>query len=363
MKITVNKNYFEKALARVAGAIGRQKNMPILAHIRLQANRAGFVNLTATDLEMVATTQCDAEVEIEGAIAVPADKLIAAVAGSGETVSLELQDGLRLDVESDIAARYEIACLDADEFPSQPTDLFDDDRYTVTRGVFPSIVKAVEHAVCRSPQKYNLCGIHLQQEQGQLVAAAIDGHRLSVASIAIHNLAQDPATMPLKAATILAGMGSTVDVGWADNCLTFSSGATSLAARLIDGDFPDFRKVIPEYLDKAITVNRAALIDALGKVGCMVEGDTKAVNLLGDDDGLSVTALGLLGKATAAVPIMGDSGLQLSVNSRYLLQALKALDGEDVFIKFKDHLGPLMLIPVDHGIWDERLEIIMPCRS
>lgn len=362
MKITINKNYFEKALARVAGAIGKGKDMPILSHIRIQVNRAGFVNLTATDLDIVATTQCDAEVEIEGAVAVPADKLIAAVAGSGETVSLEVQAGLRLDVESDIAARYEIACLDADEFPSQTVDRFDV-KYSAGHSLFPAIVKAVEHAVCRSPQKYNLCGIHLRQEQGQLVAAGTDGHRLSVASIAIRDLVQYPATLPIKGATILAGMGSTIDVGWADNFLAFSSNATSLAVRLIDGDFPDFRKVIPSYLDKAITVNRAALIDALGKVGCMVEGDTKAVNLFGDDAGLSVHALGLLGKATAGVPAMGDSGLQLSVNSRYLLQALKALDGEDVFIKFKDHLAPLMLIPVDHGIWDERLEIIMPCRS
>lgn len=371
MKLTVCKNELSLALARVGGSVDKKTTInPLLSHIHLQANKAGYIGLSATDLMIYTKTDCPAAVEIEGTACIPAEKLIGAIENSGPEITLSLDEQMKLNIDSE-AAHFDIVSIDAEDFPkpfeNTPEPLFD-----LGAGVLSDCIKAVEHAICRHESKAYLCGINIRPEKlKNITIAATDGHRLSLIGMEKPETASmDLAgfTVPAKAARILSNICSGVNITNApsNNLIRFVTSKTDISTRLLEGEYPDYRKVIPppERLLKSFTANRTELIEALERVCIMAEGIDKSVRLEiheGQENGrLHLTALSLLGTASASVQTMGDTGIQFNMNSKYLHQALKSLEGDEVFVKCGDEKSPVMIIPCDHGKWDERIEIIMP---
>jgi len=348
---------------RVIGAVDKRPVRPVLTHLKFNVYLTR-VELSATDLMVYARTECAVVADKGGTIAVPAEKLRAAVDKSGEEIRITLADGLKLNLDSE-GRHFDMPCLDADDFPAPPED---DSmlRYEFGHGVFPGIVKGLRHAICGNEQKSHLCGIHLIGNRGRVTACATDGHRLTIAGRDIPGAeaASFAFTLPTRACSMLADINSAIDLecSMASNHVRLYAGKNDIGARLLEGVFPDFRKAIPVGLSKGCTIGTSALVDALESCGVMGDDQNKSVQLTGDDGVLSLTTLGISGTATMTLPYMGD-GLALRINSRYLLQAAKALGGDELFMKFGDPLSPIILIPVDHGLWDERLEVIIPLRG
>ena len=312
-----------------------------------------------------AGTECAATVSVDGKTAAPAEKLRAAVDKCGPEIDLQLDGACKLTLNSG-GCHYEIACLNADIFPApfggSPAPLF-----SLGHGMLPSIVKSLKHAVCSDEQKFNLCGIHMVSKDGRITACATDGHRLSVAArdIVGSGSVDTSFTIPSKACSILSGINCTVDLAYSPkkNMVQFDAGKTDLYALLQEGEFPNYRAAIPQNLPNGCTVIISALIEALEACGVMGDDKNKSVQLSGSGGCLKLTTLGATGTATMTIPYMGEDGLELRLNSKYLLQAAKSLGGEELFLKYGEPLSPIMLIPVDHEGWDERLEVIMQLRS
>ena len=261
--------------------------------------------------------------------------------------------------------KYTVACLDAEDFPVFPGKA--KVKLQMPRGILPDYIAAVSHAACVNETKPNLCGIHIISEGNRLTAAATDGHRLAIASREIQDIDREiiqGVTLPSQACKLILGINSAIDYRpSADgNALHLDGGGLGLSIRLLEGTFPTYRNVIPGNLDSAFTVASADLVAAIEACGVMIEGESKTVRISMSEETLIVSALSSLGIASATIPALGDPGLNVTVNSRFLLQAIKSLGGE-IFVKYKDSLSPLMLIPVDHGPWDERIEILMPLRD
>jgi len=365
MEVTVNRLDIKNAIERIIAAVPRKAGFPILSHIKVVATPGGVLLLDATDLKVHAHIELRALVETAGACAVPASKLHGIVdSADAEELSITLADNMTMEITGS-TRKYTVACLDAEDFPAYPVKA----KVTLQlpRGILPDYIAAVGHASGANETKPHLCGIHIISEGGSLTAAATDGHRLAIASREIQDIDREITqgiTLPSQACKLISGINSIIDYRpSADgNTLHLDGGGLGLSIRLLEGDYPNFRRVVPGYLDNTFIVASSNLAAAIEACGVMIEGESKSIRLVMADETLTVSALSPLGVASATIPALGDPGMDLSVNSRFLLQAIKSLGGE-IFVKYKDGISPLMLIPVDHGPWDERIEILMPLRD
>lgn len=366
MKFVADRKHLLDTLGRVLGAVDKRSTLPILSHVLLTVYLRNAVGFVATDLELRADARCVAGVPGGGGqICVPADKLRAALASVECTeVAVDISADLRMTITAG-GARFELACLPADQFPGTLSDDIDAD-IIFAPGHLPRMFKAVGHASGIDQTKHHLCGIYLSRENDRLTAVATDGHRLSLAGVTHDQAAEfgPGLIIPSKAARLLTGLVGSIGYGRAPKAqeLIFCSDQATLTARRLDAEFPAFRRVVPEGGTLCLVAHRERLIDALQACGVMADDDGKSVLLTAAGDELVLSSLGSLGTVVVTVPCSGGEGFISRVNSRYLLQALGALTGDEVFIKNNGPGSPLLILPVDHGGFDERLEVLMPMR-
>lgn len=365
MELTVSRTELLDGLDRVMGAVEKRGTLPALSHVLFKVYLSR-IELAATDLQIYVTTELPvALVTLGGELAIPAERFRAAIDHSAEVINIAVKDGLTLSISSE-GRLFDLPCLDAADFPA-PIEAQYASPLTVGHGVLPAIVKGLRHAVWRGEGKQHLCGIHLVAKGSTITAVATDGHRLSLAAREYGNGSKRSLafTLPTRASTILSGCNSTVEISCPDsaNLARFELPKSTLNVRLLEGEYPEYRKVVPSSLPYGITVNVTTLVDALESCGAVEDGSSKSICLETTEGELVMTALSAGGTAKVSIPYMGDDMEQVRVNSKYMLQSARALDGEEVFIKSGGPLQPLLLIPVDHGHWTERLEVIMPMRG
>lgn len=355
------------ALGRVLGAIDKRSTIPILANVKLCVLLRDAIQIIATDLEVRAATECKATVPGSGgSICVPAELLKGVLSTLSGEVSFALEEDLRLVVEGN-GRHFEIACFPAEEFPD-PDCSWGKEVCHFEPGVLPRLVRSVSHAISQDINKTNLCGVYLCQENGRVTAVASDGNRLSLSGMEIHGVELPRGYLiPARAARILVGIETGISLfvhgEQDDNQIFFEAGGFDLTVRLLDGEFPAYRRVVPVDHPDLLTVDSGALSGAIEDVAVVIEGKSRGVTIDAPEDkygeGLDVSALGANGVARAGVPCNGGTGYKVTANARYMVQSLKALDGE-VFVKYGGASKAVLLVPLDHDGFDERLEVVMP---
>lgn len=365
MKVSIDQKQLKGLLSRVSGITKGANLMPILRCVLLTAKGNKFT-VSATDLEIGLQVTCIEDVEIvtPGQIAVPAAKLREiADALSGE-IHLSTLDNLRLEITcGDFISK--LACEDPDGFPNIPSNGRTGwQSFTFHADDLQTMVDACTHCMSTNQEQYNLCGIYFTVENGRLVTVSTDGHRLSVAG------REFPEITDLEKGIIIPRKGieeirklqnESIGLHIGKNKVEMVQGDTFLSIRLVDGEFPPFRKCIPDYYESYCTVLWSDLIEAVNRVRLLdkalvlnIEGKAiilRALNVETSNEGLD------------AVPcqITGDS-VCIRVNASHLLDALTSLDSDEVVIKYRDELAPLVILPADYKKWDERLCVVMPQR-
>lgn len=358
----------------VVGAVDRRSTMQILSHVKVDFLRRGAAVITASDLEVFSSSECEVELgEYDGkAVCVPGVPLRDALkAMSVDEVGVIINDDRSKIEINGGGTGYEFVCLPAAEFLNMP-EPEGDDVITFAPRQLPRQLQAVRHAAAGPDGRPNLAAVHLVAEGKQLTAVATDGHRMSIAAISgmpgfnIAKAAIDrmSVTLSTKACGLIASLVGTIEFTKLDNnSVHFLAPGTAVSAAILQGGYPDFRSVIPTDHPNMINVDRQALIDALEACGAVADSRGQSVTLQDKGGMLSVAAIGQVGVVNVSLPMQGDPGLDIIVSARYLVQALKALDGGEVFLKFNDSLSPLLLYPSDYGSWDERFELIVPIRK
>lgn len=361
-------------LGRVLGAVDKRSTLPVLSHVLVNVYLRGAVSFTATDLDLRVTAECRASVPSGGgSVCVPADLLKGALGAIAGEVVIELQSDLRLVIDGG-GCRFELTCLAADEFPAGTLDW----QAPVCRfepGVLPKMLRAVSHAVSGDESKYHLAGVYLCCDQDRLTSVATDGHRLALAGLDIQQYIPEGVIIPTKAVRLLSAWECGIEFAFGvpgknDNSILFDADGFELIVRKVDGQFPAYRRVIPDDLPEHFTVVSGGLADAIEDCAVVNTERSGAVTLACPEENmgeaLNISALGPCGVATASVPCVGGVGYRTTANARYLVQALRALGGE-VFIKHGGTKPSILMFPVDNvdgdGIgFDERLEVVMPMR-
>jgi DNA polymerase-3 subunit beta len=368
MNFTIEKEVFLKGLARVQGIVEKRNTIPVLSNLLIEGID-GELRLTATDLEVGMRSTYPANIRKPGKITVSAKKLYEIIKELPDNeISFNVKENCWIEVECG-KAQFNIVGLSADEFPNFPTA---DKGVTLSLSspVCKEMIEKTFFAVSQDESKYNLNGIFCQlQQNAQLRFVATDGHRLSL----IDKQVEGSDSAELASGVILPRKGilelrkladegeGDLQLGFMDNNAVVIKDQTVVIMRLIDGEFPDYNRVIPQNNQQQAAIAVDPLLHALRRMIILSSEKSR---------GVKMNLKGNLLELSSSNPELGDAreeldmeyqGEDISVgfNARYLLDILQVQDQERVNLILKDNLSPGLVKPLEE---DGYLAVIMPMR-
>lgn len=359
------------AAAELAGdAAERKTTVAALGCVRLQA-RGGHVALTGTDMDLQVAVDVPATVEVEGEALVDAQLLVAALkAGQGEFLRLVATDA---DLRIEGGATRATLGLCPDPFPEFPVDADGIGRACLFRGdALQRALARVKDAVSREETRYHLNGAFL--EIGEAVTfTATDGHLLHhvVAAAEIDEAKGEggraSGIIPRRTMAAIGKLPDSVTLQLLPTTVVLTAGSVTLTSRLIDGSFPDWRRVVPKLGRKhRVELARAELAAAIGRVAWAAgDGKGHAILLVMEGSALALSAVRAGDHASASTEIAAECTQPLGevgFNARLLAASLDAIGGDKVILEGDGPAAPwLLTLPAEHDQADDRF-VVMPMR-
>jgi DNA polymerase-3 subunit beta len=362
MKVVCQRDDLAQKLGVVARAVSTRANVQILSGVLLRAE-AGRLNLAATDMELSLRSSLEAQIEGEGSVVVPGRLLV-------DLVRLLPENEVMFEHRAEenvlhVTCGPSSATLNtyaAEDFPRLP-DLDAVGTFTVDRTSFLDTVSRVARSASRDESRPVLTGILVRFEAGKLVMAATDSYRLSVKETALEGDTPDlEAIIPARALGELARIaqdGDTVEVGVHENQVVFATGDAWLTSRRIDGQFPNYRQLLPEGFEHEVTLPRGEILDVVRRVGVMVQR-TSPIQLRFAEGELTVFARTQdVGEAKESVPVQfsGDP-LEIGFNADFLREGIESIAADEIQLRLISPLRPAVI----EGDEDDPTYLIMPIR-
>jgi len=362
LKATCPRDELTRALGIVSRGVSTRTTVQILAGILLQAS-GEKLDLAATDMELSLRTSLEAQVEAEGSVVVPGRLLLElARLLPGEEVSIEHKlEEAAVEVRSG-SATYRLHTYNAEDFPRLP-DAAAADRHEVDREMLLETVARVSRSASRDESRPVLTGVLMRFEPGKLVMAATDSYRLSVKETATEGSVPElEAIVPARALGELvriAQAGEGIELGVHENQVVFSTGDALLTTRRIDGQFPNYRQLVPEAFDHELTLPRDELLDVVRRVAVMAQRNSP-LRLRFAEGELTVSAQTQdVGEARESLPVaFAGEPLEIGFNAEFLRDGVESVSGEQLRLKLISPLRPAVL----QGDDDDFLYLIMPIR-
>ncbi|HSX17885.1 MAG TPA: DNA polymerase III subunit beta [Candidatus Saccharimonadales bacterium] len=361
MKLQVTQENLAKALSTVARVANTRNTLPILANVLLQTadNR---LSISATNLDIAITHRIGSKIEKTGSITVPARLMQDFVSSLPEGIlKLELTDN-KLHITTD-QYQSSINGIVADDFPVMPA-ISAGSTWKVTAADFKKALSQIVFAASSDDARPVLTGVYFHSSGGEVVVVATDSYRL-----AEHKLGKNKASVnflvPGSAAQDLLRIISDTDkevvVTHDDQQVLFQVGDVSLVARLIEGNYPDYRKLIPTKFATVAKLSRADFLNITKVSALFARESAGSITIKVEDKKVSINAIASqLGENTAAADADIKGSGEVTLNSRYLIDALNAFGGEQVEFCFNGKLEPCILRSSDDPKY---LHLIMPLRS
>lgn len=352
MRFTINKIYFQKCINTVLHvAYNNKAQKSILECIHIEAKENKII-LNAFDTVTAIRTETYADIQEEGACAIPARMLSDVVAKLSEgdiIIEKGEESGIRLTCMKTTIVLQE---MDANQFPSFPT--VNGSSFTLESYKLKELVNGTSFSVYQLPDKPIITGLLLESEEKRLNVVGIDGIRMAKMSIQKNETDDFRVVVPAKAmkeaARIMGDMEEEhIRVVTDKNSCFFISEDTTIYTRLLEGEYMNYRNLIPPSFKTRVKVNVSLLEDSLNMVSVMSrEMNTNPVKLLLNYDSIELTARSEYGTATDVVPCkMDGEGMSIFVNARYLLDVLKVVDDDEVMLEFENGLKPYIIRPVE----------------
>lgn len=362
MKLAVTKEALLEGLQRIQNVVSTRPTLPVLTNVLLEADGDGL-QLTTTDLEVGIRCRIDARVEREGAITLPARRLVSIVR---ELPSADIL--LDLDAKNAVAIRcgasfFKIYGLPRDEFPAFP-DFKEPQSLTVKQAELRDGLKKTSYAISADEARYVLNGILFSLTENKLALVATDGRRLALfdTDLEFPKSQEREFILPTKAVTelqrLLQEEGDVV-ISTSDNLVAFELNRARLVSKLIEGNYPNYRQVIPGEPKERITLEREAFLNCVRRVSLLSTDKASSVRLSFTRDNLDITAnTPEVGEAkeSMAVPYSGAE-ITIAFNPEFLMDPLRNLSNEEVYLELIDELNPGVL-----KINTPFLYVIMPMR-
>ncbi|BBL72904.1 DNA polymerase III subunit beta [Methylomagnum ishizawai] len=342
MKFTIARETLLTPLQQVIGVIEKRQTLPILSNVLLKLSD-GQLELTGTDLEVQLITRTTVESGEDGAITVPARKLldICRLLPDKSAINVDCKDE-RFAIRCG-SSKFNLATLPADNYPEFDTGTTELE-VAVPAATLRRALEKTTFAMAQQDVRYYLNGLLLDVDGRTLRTVASDGHRLAVFEEVLEIEGQGrqiiiPRKGVLELARLLGEGAETVTVQIAPNTVRVNLGAVSFAAKLIEGRFPDFQRVMPRDLARIMLIDKDVFKGALTRVSVLSNEKYKSISMEVDEE--AVMSLKAQNpeheEAEERVPIqLEGSGLSVGFNAAYLLDAINNVGSAQVRLSFTE---------------------------
>jgi DNA polymerase III subunit beta len=366
MNLTITKDQIIAGLQAVQNVVSTRTTLPILSNVLLRAE-GGTVEFTATDLDVTVASKVEAKVTKPGSTTLPVKKLFGIVRELNGEIEIEVDEKNVASIRSG-SSFFKINGLGADEFPPLPK--FKDDKKVVLPQVnIKGMLKKTSFAVSTDESRYVLNGIFFSLKEGKMTLVSTDGRRLALVDeeVEISEKSVGEFIVPAKAVNelnrLLLDKGE-VEIKFGENQASFSlrdekGDYALLITKLIEGNYPNYRQVIPAETKERISLVREELMQALRRAEIMTSEKANSVRMNFGHNLLTITANSPeVGEAreTIAINYKGKE-MAIAFNPRYLIDPLNALTEDEVFIELIDELSPGVI-----KINGPFLYVVMPMR-
>lgn len=367
MNLTISKEQIINGLQAVQNVVSTRTTLPILSNVLLRAE-ADKLELTATDLDITIASAVEAKVKKPGASTVPVKRLFGIVRElSNSEIDFEVDDKNVCTIRSG-PSFYKIHGLSADEFPPIPK-FKDDKKIVLPQETVRGMIKKTAFAISTDESRYVLNGIFFSLKDHKLTMVATDGRRLALVDeevdIAEHNHGEFivPAKTVTELNRLLQDKGA-LELRYAENQASFNlkdekGGSILIVSKLVEGNYPNYRQVIPAETKERVSLVREEFLHALRRAEIMTSEKSNSVKLSFAKNKLEITANSPeVGEAKESLAI-NYKGPEMAVafNPKYMIDPLNALPNDEVFLELIDELSPGVL-----KINGPFLYVVMPMR-
>jgi len=366
MELTVTQENLTKALTAASRIASTKTQLPILNNILLRTDGNRLL-VAATNLEVASAQYIGAKITKPGSITIPA-RLVSEFVASLPKESVELKvtgDQLRLT-----CGRYNsvINGVAADDFPELPTiDESSSISYSITVDDFKQAVSQTIITASSDSTRPVLTGVYWHSHEGYLYLAATDGYRLSERRL-VETTSEVAAIVPTQTLQevlrIIDDESDVVEVLFDETQVRFRVNEAEIVSRLIDGNFPDYRQLIPKEsaINSIIRKDDFVRITKIAGLFARESGGSVTITVNAETNTMSIHSIASeLGENTSEAEAVVDNDGQITLNSRYISDALSAVDGESVRCSFNGKMSPCVIAA--HTEETNYYHIIMPLKS
>ena len=370
MKFNVNQQDLQQALNYCQGVIEKRSTLPILSNILIEANNSKLT-ITATDLDLIFIQQLsNVEIIEEGKTTTTSSIMYDIIRkfSSGKKINLSLSDASKLQVESDKSI-FNLNCINATEFPLTEEN-FNENEFSIKSKQLLKLLNKCKFSVSNDETRHYLSGIYFHQteveDKNYLTAAATDSHRMSISKIRLEKKIDfEPIILPKKTifqlCSLLDNYDGEVKISNLKSKIKFELNNSILISKLIDGKFPNYIQVIPKNNQKKLEIELQTFLNSVDRVASVSldKKDGVKFNLSKDTLNLSVNNTNS-GDGKETLSVKFDHELEISFNSRYLIDVASQLDGKNVEILFNDTGSPALI--KDPSDFDS-IFVVMPMKG
>ncbi|TCV95478.1 DNA polymerase III subunit beta [Biostraticola tofi] len=365
MKFIVEREQLLKPLQQVSSPLGGRPTLPILGNLLLQVTEGNLL-LTGTDLEMEMVARVAlAKPHEPGATTVPARKFFDICRGLPESAELTIMlDGDRLLIRSG-RSRFSLSTLPATDFPNLD-DWQSEVEFTLAQATLKRLIESTQFSMAHQDVRYYLNGMLFETEGEELRTVATDGHRLAVCAMPVGQpLPSHSVIVPRKGVMELVRMldgGETpVKLQIGSNNIRASVGDYIFTSKLVDGRFPDYRRVLPKNPDKTLEAGCDVLKQAFARAAILSNEKFRGVRLYLSSNQLKITANNPEQEEAEEILDVVYQGTEMEIgfNVSYVLDVLNALKCEDVRLLLTDGVSS---VQIEDGASQAAAYVVMPMR-
>ena len=348
VKVTCAKDELTQALALVGRAVSTRATVQVLGGVLLRAVD-GRMELSATDMELSLRLAVDAEVEGDGAVVAPGRLLVdlARLLPESEVVLEHKSEQGVLEVACGPAS-YKLNTYSAEDFPKLP-DVTGTETFGVDSSAFLETVSRVARAASRDESRPVLTGVLVRFEGGKLIMAATDSYRMSVkqTELAEAAAAELEAIVPARALTELSRIAQDsgeLQIGVQENHVVFGAGDVWLTTRRIDGQFPNYKQLLPETFEHEVALPREEFLEVVRRTSVMAQRNSP-LRLRFAEGEVTVSAQTQdVGEARESLPVpFTGEPLEIGFNPEFLREGLESVESDEVALRLISPLRPGLL--------------------